>query len=691
LAEVLDALSRPIAAVGLALRSSLRARLVALALIPVLVVLPLLLLMLLWWGGDAFDRVLRYKVQSDLAVADGYFERVRSGIGRAVLGLASSYAMVEAIDRLGKGDLDSRLDELRLGEPVDFLNLLALDGRVLASTGGLRSSQEAWPVVGDAREGRPSTSVDVFSAQLLREIDANLAERADIVLHETRNALPTDRTHEAKGLVIHSAAPVYDARGRLVAILQGGLLLNRNLHFIDRINALVYPPGSLLAGSHGTATLFLGDVRIATNVRRSAEERAIGTRVSEQVRAATLDRGETWLDRAFVVTDWYVSGYQPVIDSFGNRAGLLYIGFLEAPFMALKRDALIGAAVLVVLAVLLATALALRWAAAIFRPVERMQATMQAIEAGDTGVRVGNLDRVDEIGRLAGHLDTLLDEIEARNRSLRAWGEQLDAKVEERTRELANANRSLEAANQSLLVTQRQLVLNEKLAAIGQLTAGMAHEINNPMAVMQGNLDLARELLGANAEVVRRELQLVDDQIGRVRTIVSRLLEFARPNDFSGDVEPINADELLGDCLVLVGHLLRRGNIEVERSVATLRRVTTNRNELQQVLVNLLVNAIQAMGEGGYLRLAAEDWDVAGYPAGIVIQVADTGPGIAPEMLDRIFDPFYTTKRGAGTGLGLPISASLLRRYGGKISVDSQPGSGSTFSVWVPLEPLDQF
>jgi two-component system, NtrC family, sensor kinase len=671
-----------------ALRSSLRARLVALALIPVLVVLPLLLVMLLWWGGDAFDRVLRYKVQSDLAVADGYFERVRSGIGRAVLGLASSHAMVEAIGR--KGTLGARLNELRLGEPVDFLNLLDLDGRVIATTGGLRTPQGHWPVVGDAGEGRSSTSVDVFPAELLREIDPSLADRADIVLHETKNALPTDRTHEAKGLVIHSAAPVHDASGRLVAILQGGLLLNRNLQFVDRINALVYPPGSLLAGSQGTATLFLGDVRIATNVRRSAEERAIGTRVSEQVRSATLDRGETWLDRAFVVTDWYVSGYQPVIDSFGSRAGLLYIGFLEAPFIALKRDALVGAAVLVVLAVLLATALALRWAAAIFRPVERMQATMKAIEAGDNGVRVGELDRVDEIGRLAGHLDHLLDEVDARNRALRTWGDQLDAKVEERTRELASANRSLEAANQSLLLTQRQLVLNEKLAAIGQLTAGMAHEINNPMAVMQGNLDLVRELLGSRADTVKRELQLVDDQIGRVRTIVSRLLEFARPSDFSGDVEPVDADELLADCLVLVGHLLRRGNIEVERTVTTLRRVTTNRNELQQVLVNLLVNAIQAMGEGGRLALAAEDWDVAGYPAGILIKVGDTGPGIAPEMLDRIFDPFYTTKRGAGTGLGLPISASLLRRYGGRISVESQPGCGSVFSVWVPLEPLEQ-
>ena len=671
---------------------SLRFRLLALALIPLLLVLPALIALLVWWGGAAFDSVLRNKVQAELAVADGYFERVRGAIGQSVDALARSYPLVRAPSGIKADFLQNSLREQGSGFRLDFLNLLDLDGRVMASSGGLPRGQSLvrWPVVVDALEGRPSAAVDVFAPDLLAQLNPLLAARAKIALLPTRNALPTSRSEEARGLVIHTAAPVFDARGQLVAVLEGGVLLNRNLDFVDRINALVYPGGSLIPGSHGTATLFLGDVRIATNVRLSEEARAVGTRLSESVRQATLDQGKTWLDRAFVVNDWFVSGYQPIIDSFGDRVGLLYIGFLEAPFMALKRESLVGVAALFGFAILLATYLSLWGAASIFRPIERMKATMLAQENGEIEARVGELGRSDEIGRLAAHFDHLLDELQQRNLALTEWGRQLDVKVEARTHELATANLSLEEVNRSLLMTQRQLIMSEKLAALGELTAGMAHEINNPMAVMQGNLDLIRELLGSQLEPVSNEMRLIDEQIERVRLIVSRLLQFARPNDYLGEVEPVDAGELFADCLVLVSHLLKRGHIAVSQQVDTQRRVLTHRNELQQVLINLLVNAVQAMPSGGVLSLQAIDWDIGGHPAGVTLTVQDSGSGISPELQEKIFDPFFTTKRGAGTGLGLPISARLIDRYGGHISVHSELGQGAAFSVWLPLEPLDR-
>ena len=162
----------------------------------------------------------------------------------------------------------------------------------------------------------------------------------------------------------------------------------------------------------------------------------------------------------------------------------------------------------------------------------------------------------DEIGRLALHFDRLLDTLDARSRELRDLNAELDQKVVERTRELARANEELKAA-------QQRLVRSEKLAAIGQLTAGVAHEINNPIAVMQGNLDVMREALGSQGEVVGTEIRLLDEQINRIRLIVTKLLQFARPDEFAGYVEEVDVNAVVADSLVLVRPELRKVNVSV--------------------------------------------------------------------------------------------------------------------------------
>ena len=452
--------------------------------------------------------------------------------------------------------------------------------------------------------------------------------------------------------------------GALLGYVQGGLLLNRNLPFIDHINQIVYPEGSLPFGSRGTATLFLDDVRISTNVRLfgpEQDERAIGTRVSQSVRDAVLGRGQTWLDRAFVVNDWYVSAYQPLIDGGARRVGMLYVGYLERPFTLLKYGVLAGIGVIFFAVMIVAAFVSLRWARTIFRPIEQMEATMRRIEAGDAAARVGPVGSNDEIGRLAEHLDQLLTLVDDNTRSLQRWNAELDAKVAERTREL-------EAA-------QSQLLRSEKLAAVGQLTASVAHEINNPIAVIQGNLDVLRELLPADAaERVKPELRLADEQVERMRLIVTQLLQYARPAEYAGYVAPVDTAQVVEDCLVLVGPLLAKTKIDVGRRFEATRRPSINRNELQQVLVNLLVNAIDAMPAGGRILIRTSD----GPDSTVLIEVADTGTGLAPDLMDQLFKPFVTRKKD-GTGLGLWISRSLLERYGGDLrSVardDGQPGA----------------
>lgn len=655
---------------------SIRNKLLALVLLPLLVVLPLLGAALLVWGHTAFNRLLITKVQSDLAVAHGYLDQVLGRVDAGTAAVADSQALHRALAGAQDAALVALLRQFRQRQGLDFINLRAPDGRQLFSDSG------AAPAGADTWSAAPGPDhparIEVLAPDRQALLGPALRARVDVPLLPTRNAAPTTRTREDRALVVLSSHAVRDAEGAVLGSVQGGMLLNHNLAFIDHINEIVYPPGSLPFGSLGTATLFLDDVRISTNVRLfggEQDDRAIGTRVSQTVRDAVLGEGRTWLDRAFVVDDWYVSAYEPLTDGAGRRVGMLYVGYLERPFNWLMYGTLAGIAALFVVVMAGAAAVSLRWARSIFRPIEQMTRTMHAVEAGDAQARVGRLGHAparDELAQLAAHLDHLLDVVDDKTRALQRWNAELDAKVARRTQALQARTRELEAA-------QRELARAEKLAAIGQLTAGLAHEINNPIAVIQGNLDLARELLGPQAQAVRAELKLVDEQVERMRLMVTRLLQFARPNEFAGYVEPVDTAGVIDDCLVLVGPMLNRSRVSVQRDLAATLQPAINRGELQQVLVNLMVNALHAMPEGGTLLLATRD---AAGPAGVEISVTDTGPGLGEELLAELFQPFVT-RRQDGTGLGLWISRGLVERYGGDIVAANRSDGvrGASFTV----------
>lgn len=654
---------------------SVRYRLLAIALLPMLVILPLLLGVTVYRWNEKFDATLISKVNGDLTIAHQYLAHILDNTGEHITALGAS---ARFRDVAGDGTaLKTLLEESRARLELDFLYVMAPDGRLVASVteetaGTLRTD---WPVIRDALAGKPATGIDIFDNADLETLSPGLAARAKLPLVQTPNAVPTERTEEGRGMVVQSASAVTLGDGGK-AVLVGGILLNQNLVFIDTINDLVYREASLPEGSQGTATLFLDDVRISTNVRLFEGRRALGTRVSAAVRSAVLGEGRTWLDSAFVVNDWYISAYEPITDSHGKRVGMLYVGFLEAPFTAAKYQT-----VLTIVAAFFAITAAsvpifLRWARGIFEPLERVDATIARVESGDLGARTGPVDSQDEIGRVAVHLDDLLNQLEQNDLELRRWNEELNARVDERTRELQLANRQLEA-------TTKQLILSEKLAAIGEITAGVAHEINNPIAVMQGNLEVVRAVVGEKAELAKVEFQLLDEQIQRISQIVTKLLQFAKPEEFAGFVDRHAPGMAVADCMPLVQHLLTRAAIEVRLDNTAGRLVLMNRTELQQVVVNLIVNAIHAMPDGGRLSIETRDSD-RNERAGVEIVVSDTGIGMDPERVAKVFDPFFTTKRQEGTGLGLSISQTLVTRQGGAISVASRPGEGATFTVWLP-------
>ncbi len=229
---------------------------------------------------------------------------------------------------------------------------------------------------------------------------------------------------------------------------------------------------------------------------------------------------------------------------------------------------------------------------------------------------------------------------------------------------------------------EEQLIQAEKLAAMGQMLAGVAHELNNPLTAILGVTELLRERPGAD-ESTRRQLELTHRQARRAARIVQNLLEFSRPA--SPQKKPLDLNNLLERTLQLHEHSLRRNNIEVDfRLPADLPGVIGDANQLIQVFLNLVTNAEQAIRE---VRDSGRIQIRAGRNGNqLAITVQDDGVGIRPEALQRIFDPFYTTKRpGGGTGLGLSICMSIIREHGGNIEAETLPAGGSAFTIYLPV------
>lgn len=646
--------------------NSVRLRLLILAISPLAIVLPILLGVTMARWASKFDDLLIANVASDLRIAEQYVQQIVTTQSGQVEALANSVQFDAALQR-GGVVLQKLLNEQKQAMGLDYL--------VIRDEQNQPALTPEIDVFKRAIETNRSEAIEIFSSDELNQISPLLAKQAAIPLIETEAAVYTSRSVENRGMVVLGAAKVKSSDNTQVLI--GGKLLNRNLQFIDTINDLVYRSENSGLERTGTATLFLEDVRISTNVRLFENIRALGTRVSEAVYHTVLDEGKTWLDRAFVVNNWYVSGYLPILNGQNRRIGMLYVGFLEEPFAMLKSTTYIALISAFVLVLLFSIPLFLKIARGIFSPLEQMSKTIKLVEEGDLDARINVIKPKDEIGEVARHLDNLLDQVQLRDKELREAAEKLNKRVEARTLELLEANSQLEA-------TYKQLVTSEKLASIGEITAGVAHEINNPVAVIQGNMEIIRRDLKEPHDL-DLELDLVDEQVVRINSIVGKLLQFTRLNEFSEYADEIDAASTIEDCIVLVLHAISKSNIQIVRNYKPAPLLKLNQVEFQQVIINLLMNAIQSMPDRGILGLNVAE-KMYKNKLGAEISVSDNGKGINPSYLDKVFDPFFTTKRGAGTGLGLSISQSLIQRIGGNIRVESKKGVGTTFFVWIPQE-----
>lgn len=314
----------------------------------------------------------------------------------------------------------------------------------------------------------------------------------------------------------------------------------------------------------------------------------------------------------------------------------------------------------------------------IVKPVDELVQATQTIARGDLSLVV-EVNRKDELGKLAQAFNQMTTSLKESRKQIEDYSRNLEKKVEERTKELKEA--------------QALLIQTEKMAAVGQLAAGVAHELNNPLGGILGYSQFAIEkitrkprieLTNEDVSSYTQYLKDIECQAQRCKTIVQNLLKFARAS-VEDSFEPLDLNAVITDTLIFTRHQMDMGKVKLKLELAdSIPSIMGSANQLQQVCTNIILNALQAMPHGGELRIVTGSAQRESTKM-VQIEFSDTGCGIDQQNLNKIFEPFYTSKKpGEGTGLGLSVSYGIVKDHNGEILADSQPGKGTTFTILVP-------
>lgn len=347
----------------------------------------------------------------------------------------------------------------------------------------------------------------------------------------------------------------------------------------------------------------------------------------------------------------YLAGGVETIGGFASvDTGGLVLGAQIAKSAAYltARDLLNNLTIVALMLLIIAALVSLLWSRRITRPVERLTEAALSVGKGDFAMRV-DIDTHDEMGELAQSFNQMTDELHAREEALKQ--------------------------------AQAALIQSEKMSAFGQLSAGIAHEVKNPLAGILGYAQLSLRKLDPD-HPTHRHLALIEKETKRCRAIIDNLMKFARQEKVA--MEPIDINQTVEDACAIVDHQLTINQVKLHKELSSaLPRCLGNANQLQQVLMNLMINAQQAMdGKAGTVTVSTRATD----GPRLEIRITDTGPGIPQEIQAKIFEPFFTTKpTGKGTGLGLSVSYGIIRDHQGEIRVESQVGQGASFIITLPL------
>jgi two-component system NtrC family sensor kinase len=484
-------------------------------------------------------------------------------------------------------------------------------------------------------------TTEIIPKEYLQQVA--LEKQAYIQLLDTPKAAPVpfDAREGTAGLVLFSTSPIFSGDRQLRGLAIVFHLFNNDFTLVDQIRD---------AAQIDTVTIFFGDLRVTTNVKTEAGNRAVGTRLSQDVADIVLREGKEYVGTAFVVTQNYITRYEPLRDHTGQVIGMIYVGAPQSSFTnlisALNRRILLVATLTIVTTFILTTPVA----RTITRPLHELRqlvSASQRVTQGDLNARAPVITG-GEVGQVASSFNAMLDTLQS---------------------------------------TQDQLVQSEKMVSLGQLAAGVAHELNNPLATI---LLYAETLMREHqpADPLYHDLSMIVSETKRCKRIVSDLLNFARQNQVVA--QPTNLNAILQELLDITPQHVKTIKVDYVMDLdPELPIIEGDSSQLRQVFLNLMTNAIESMPNGGALTVRTRKL-LTGL---VTVEIQDTGVGIPPENLGKLFTPFFTTKPiGKGTGLGLAIVYGIIKMHRGQISASSKVNQGTTFTITLPvrLPPLER-
>ncbi len=602
--------------------------------------------------GDGIIKQAQDKVRLDLNSAREVYQEESGNIKDIVRLTAIRFFMRDAIVSKNRKKLQVELQRIRESEYLDILTLIDKEGNVLVRA---RNPENYGDQLNDEMvdwiflNKEVIVKTQIISKNELQKESKELADRARIALVSTPKARPREEIEETSGMIIKAAAPVFDYDGNLIGVLYGGKLLNRNYEIVDKVKDMVYKSEKYKDKDIGTATIFQGDLRISTNVMRTDGARAIGTRVSEEVYNRVIEKGTPWIGRAFVVNAWYITAYEPIKNIKGQVIGILYVGILEEKFTDMRINIVSTFIGVTILGIAIAFAVTLVLANSIVKPVSRLTTASRYIADGDFSYKV-DIKSNDEIGELGNIFNFMVRSIRER-----------DTKIKE--------------------FAQAKMAEAERLAMIGQLAAGVAHEINNPLTGIILYCDIVLKSMPED-DVKRKNLEKINHEAMRCKSIVKGLLDFARHK--KPETKEASVNQTLETTLSLVKNQPLFHNIDLKNDLdQSLPLIKIDAGQIQQVFMNIIMNAVEAMDGKGDLSIKSQLSEDEKY---IEISFTDTGPGIKSECLKRIFEPFFTTKDAShgGVGIGLAISYRIVRNHNGRVDVTSEMRKGTTFTIKLP-------